>query len=110
MTERDAYMILQEVKDLDDSMYAYSKDYNEALEMALSALKKQVPMKPKVVLGNVRKCETPCLITCPTCGVLLEDGYRPRYIPSWKNGILHCDMCGQAIDWSEYEKHERTQN
>ena len=81
-------------------------EYWQARELAMQALNKQIPMKLKVLLGNVRKCETPCLITCPTCGVLLEDGYRPRYIPSWKNGILHCDMCGQAIDLSEYEKHE----
>ena len=106
MTDLEANMILQEVRDLDDSMYAYNQKYNEALNIALSALRKQIPMKPKVLLGNVRKCEMPCLITCPTCGVLLEDGYRPRYIPTWMNGILHCDMCGQAIDWSEYEKHE----
>lgn len=106
MTEQEAIKILTYV--VTNGMGKDGED--EALDLAVKAMNKQVPMKPKVVLGNVRKCETPCLITCPTCGVLLEDGYRPRYIPSWKNGILHCDMCGQAIDWSEYEKHETAQN
>lgn len=106
MTEKEA---IKWIKKHHDTEMDNCKD-SEAMRIAIECIKKQVPMKPKVLLGNVRKCETPCLITCPTCGVLLEDGYRPRYIPSWKNGILHCDMCGQAIDWSEYEKHERTQN
>lgn len=39
MTRREAIEILEEVKLLDDSMYAYNPAYEEALDMAITALK-----------------------------------------------------------------------
>lgn len=96
MTERDAYMILQEVKELDDSMYTYSKDYNEALEMALSALKKQVPMK---AVGTHY-----AHMRCPNCNHRIPSGggSSSRRRDNW------CNYCGQKIDWSK--ENERTQD
>lgn len=47
------------------------------LEMAIDALKKQVPMKPIL-------CDDEDL-TCPTCGVDVD----------WK---YYCEKCGQKID------------
>lgn len=41
MTKREAIEILEEVKTLDDSMFAYSQAYNDALDMAIEALKAQ---------------------------------------------------------------------
>ena len=41
MTIYDAVEILEEIKELDDSIYAYNKNYLEALEMAIVALKMQ---------------------------------------------------------------------
>lgn len=38
MTNRDAINLLEEVKILDDTMYAYNSSYLEALDMALTAL------------------------------------------------------------------------
>lgn len=38
MSPREAIEILEEVKELDDSMYAYNPAYMEALEMALSSM------------------------------------------------------------------------
>ena len=38
MTNRDAISLLEEVKILDDTMYAYNPSYLEALDMALTAL------------------------------------------------------------------------
>lgn len=43
MTIHEAVEILEEVKTLDDSMFAYSQAYNDALEMAIEALKAQEP-------------------------------------------------------------------
>ena len=43
MTKHEAVEILEEVKTLDDSMFAYSQAYNDALEMAIEALKAQEP-------------------------------------------------------------------
>lgn len=46
MTRKDAIEILEEVKTIDDSMFAYRQAYNDALDMAIEALKAQ---KPRVV-------------------------------------------------------------
>ena len=43
MTKHEAVEILEEVKTLDDSMFAYSQAYNDALDMAIEALKAQEP-------------------------------------------------------------------
>ena len=39
MTEKEAIEILEEVKELDDTMYAYNPAYMNALDMAIEALK-----------------------------------------------------------------------
>jgi hypothetical protein len=39
MTKHEAIEVLEEVKTLDDSMFAYSQVYNDALDMAIEALK-----------------------------------------------------------------------
>lgn len=41
MTRHEAVEILEEVKMIDDSMFAYSQAYNDALDMAIEALKAQ---------------------------------------------------------------------
>lgn len=43
MTREEAVEILEEVKTLDDSMFAYAQAYNDALDMAIEALKAQEP-------------------------------------------------------------------
>ena len=74
---------------------------DEALDMAIEAIEKQIPKKPKHINknasfdGNWKK-------VCPACGRLLierittsEESY-----PRFYNHTPHC-ICGQAIDWSE---------
>jgi len=39
MTKQEAIEILEEVKELDDTMYAYNPEYMNALDMAIKALK-----------------------------------------------------------------------
>lgn len=64
MIKHEAVEILEEVKTLDDSMFAYSQAYNDALDMAIEALKAQ---EPKIIslrdvvcadVGNVVWLET----------------------------------------------------
>lgn len=43
MTNQEAIEILEEVKTLDDSMFAYNRAYNDAMNMAIDALKAQEP-------------------------------------------------------------------
>ena len=51
----------------------------KSLDIAISAIEKQIPKKP-------RKTKTE--IVCPTCATLI--GSSP-----------YCRYCGQAIDWSD---------
>lgn len=46
MTRKEAVEILEEVKTLDDSMFAYSQAYNDALDMAIEALKARESREP----------------------------------------------------------------
>lgn len=65
---------------------------NEACDMAMDALKKQIPVKPvkskdpRYGMGYVYHDWV-----CPSCGKFLA--YEPE-----ESGCHHC-KCGQAIDW-----------
>lgn len=69
---------------------------NEALNMAIDALEKQIPKK----IGTDEYYPHPLDKFCPAC---LEDftgidTFRNNY-ERWR----YCPYCGQAIDWSEQE-------
>ena len=49
MTRHEAIEILEEVKMIDDSMFAYSQVYNDALDMAIEALKALKAQEPRVM-------------------------------------------------------------
>lgn len=74
-------------------------DYYIAFDMAIEALRKQIPQKAKaeyIAQGGVITCfETH---VCPNCDRNLYDD---------EAGITvyydYCPYCGKAIDWSEYE-------
>lgn len=85
MTKHEAIEVLEEVKMLDDSMFAYSQAYNDALDMAIEALKAQDEKSVHVTAEiNRRK-----IGVCPNCGVLLNSDDYPKY----------CGKCGQAVKW-----------
>ena len=54
-----------------------------AAEIAVEAMRKQIPQKPKMPLD--------AYWVCPVCGKKVEYPYE------------HCKRCGQAIDWTEGE-------
>lgn len=80
MTPKEAIEILEEIKELDDTLYAYSNAYMEALEVALYALKE---------IQNYRKL-----------GTLEELARAKKYIDlSKRHGTI-----GEMIDeCAEYE-------
>lgn len=66
---------------------------SEALEIAIIALKKQVPETPNP--SNFGLCRIKAY-NCPVCGkgcFVKIDSYCPKY----------CSNCGQALDWSDTE-------
>ena len=86
MTKHEAIEVLEEVKMLDDSMFAYSQAYNDALDMAIEALKAQ---EPRIVTIDDFKDADGCgyitawceasnelFADCITIGALEEKNFR----------------------------------
>lgn len=64
-------------------------------DIALSAIRKQIPMKPK----NIESRKDGQYITgrCPTCN--WRQSFESRDCHKWFNKF--CIECGQALDWGE---------
>ena len=77
------------IKKLKEAICYTPYRYGEAFEMAIEALKKQIPKKPSLYTTEFPSC---CRVTkCSTCGKEFGFNY----------GFNYCEDCGQAIDWSE---------
>ena len=63
----------------------YTDKCNEAHQIAISALDKQIPKKPTHFATKLKD------FTCANCGNVLEDT------------APYCKFCGSKIDWSEEE-------
>lgn len=74
---------IQAVKEVTGMSLPWNDRHYEALQMALSALEKQIPMRPKMPLD--------AYWTCPTCGKRVMDPDE------------HCIGCGQKIYWTDGE-------
>lgn len=62
-------------------------DYIEQIELAVKALKKQIPKKP--ILDKIQNFQYIPKYTCPTCG----GGFTGKGLADY------CYHCGQALDW-----------
>ena len=86
-------MIYEEaIKHFKSLQKRYTKEHNsrmcEKVNLALEALEKQVPKKPR---------ETRCALMCASCGhKITEKGCK-------KLNRSYCKKCGQAIDRSDDE-------
>ena len=103
MTKQDAIIRVKSaftIWEQSGNLVSYD-DIHEACDMAVKALKKQIPMKPKRVNkndifdGNWRKI-------CPTCGRVLMERITTNIesYPRHYNTSGFC-WCGQAIDWGK---------
>ena len=95
MNNQEAIRLIRNHPTMCEFPDAYGKPYYEAVDMAISALEKQIPKKPEQPkiprYGMGYEYYDWC---CPTCGRFLA-------FESSK-GDHHC-TCGQAIDWTEGE-------
>ena len=69
----------------------------EALKVAVSALGKQIPKKPKSYLVNMKHID----FLCPNCKKRIISKVDGEWVAG-KNQKF-CDNCGQALDWSDKE-------
>ena len=65
---------------------------NDALDLAIESLEKQIPTKPEYISGGYADGFLVWVACCPTCGHWLE-----------VEDEEYCQNCGQKIDWSEKE-------
>ena len=101
MTEREAIKNLKHLEKSLDEYAELNQEGKETFDIAISALEKQIPKKPKHIDknatfdGNWKK-------VCPACGrILVERITTPEEsYPRIYNHTPHC-ICGQAIDWEE---------
>ena len=95
MKPEEAIKILQERIGLTKKVWSNVPEiikYREALELAVKALKKQIPMRPNNVQTifdfSGRYCTTKG--NCPVCNI--EELYKSDF---------YCNKCGQKLDWGE---------
>ena len=97
MTNQEAIKELKE-RYLGMSAYADREQFqkaNQALDMAIQALEKQIP----------KKCETRegrNVYRCPSCGKWFVGSVD--YMICFDLGPKFCSICGQALDW-DYHKY-----
>lgn len=75
----------------------------EAMDMGAEALEKQIPKKPNKAIDSSWGIKKEAHV-CPICDYYLTEVYfiAPQKIEPNKK-ITYCEICGQAIDWSEEE-------
>lgn len=87
MTPKEAIKILEIAKA--EVEWNYPLDYAIAIDMAISALEKQIPKKP-ISLGEDIDRDVG---QCPNCKEIIDTYEDYKY----------CSDCGQAIDWRDEE-------
>ena len=128
MTKQEAIEILEEAKELDDTMYAYNPAYMNALDMAIEALKEiqlykdnKLCLVPEDVysrqcseldaykeIGTVEECRE--AVEKQKAKNPVKDKYHHNCCPNcgWivsgeggygEEFCPHCENCGQVIRW-----------
>ena len=108
MTEQEARKFLEIIAPnlLGDSISVKSEKLRElmlkeydAIDVAIEALKKQIPKKPEVhVMGYANSDRKAHWTMCPSCYEQRGFSYDILVDPI----ATYCRRCGQRIDWSEY--------
>lgn len=114
MTSSEAVAILEEVKTLDDSMYAFNQTYCDALDIAIEALKSREPRILDIEEGMAGQKLTGKAIAklkqyapivhsrWTTHRTMMHDGEwyceHCDYEPTVFEGTKYCPACGALMD------------
>lgn len=74
----------------------FAKDNYEAITLAIKALEKQIPRKPRKTDSYRGVLKRVYAYVCPTCG----NACLEKYMNERQNAVF-CWNCGQKLDWSE---------
>ena len=94
MTESEAIKELQQYVGLPFEMDVLE----EAAKMAIQALEKQIPKKPRKTDSYRGVLKRVYAYVCPTCGNVCLEKYMNK-----RQNTMFCWNCGQKIDWSDEE-------
>lgn len=94
MIPKEAIEVLRKNKPTYDPREC-GKELCEACDVAIEALEKQIPKKPKYKEFGASK-----YWDCPVCGEVVLSHIDGIPLKNEYNHS-HCGGCGQAIDWSE---------
>lgn len=72
-----------------------TEDYTE---VAINALEKQIPKKPRKTDSYRGVLKRVYAYVCPTCGNVCLEKYMNK-----RQNTMFCWNCGQKIDWSDEE-------
>ena len=89
MTNEDA------IKFAKENILAYTSEMAEFKALAIEALEKQIPKKPKEYEDK--------FYACPICRNVLLHKWK-KYnteLMDKSNGLPYCLNCGQKLDWSD---------
>ena len=70
----------------------------EAIDMAIKALEKQIPKKPRKTDSYRGVLKRVYAYVCPTCGNVCLEKYMNE-----RQNTMFCWECGQKLDWSDEE-------
>ena len=70
----------------------------EALDVAIQALEKQIPKKPRKTDSYRGVLKKVYAYVCPTCGNACLEKYMNE-----RQNTMFCWNCGQKLDWSDGE-------
>lgn len=123
MDIKEAIEIVEEVAEIDDSMWQYSSPYINALKTILEEVKRRVPEIPVEgykygdwfrkrlkEMGDKFDQADQRGSCCPNCGRSLHELDKRMTGGKILWGDNYCKWCGQAIDWDRLNKQNNTQD
>lgn len=78
--------------------FYYAESFIKACDMAVQALKKQIPRKPRKTDSYRGVLKRVYAYVCPTCGNVCLEKYMNE-----RQNTMFCWNCGQKLDWSDEE-------
>lgn len=85
----------QAIAHFKEQIEIFGGEHHEAMKVAIEALEKQIPKKPKYIkVQNTSFTKAHSRCVCPICNERVDDDGRGYEQP-------YCMECGQALDWGE---------
>lgn len=78
---------------------SWGSSFENAYRMAIQALEKQIPKKPRKTDSYRGILKRVYAYVCPTCGNVCLEKYMNE-----RQNTMFCWNCGQKLDWSDHDE------